>query len=182
MTAQFRTGTWFGRRNTVGMKCAHATVCRSFSRTRSQFFFRREKPSWRFRKMTVVLFQETNIEVLCSPLGLACRRWKGKEKRHQVSCGLATCQVLLIELFVQLTQGMISDYSYVVSFCFAYLVNGCGSLSCLSAWFRKQSAKVTAASPVTPPQLKIPIVTLGKFTSASRSRAAACCSSAAVFV
>lgn len=23
ITAQFRTGTWFGRRNTVGMKCAH---------------------------------------------------------------------------------------------------------------------------------------------------------------
>lgn len=77
-----------------------------------------------------MLFRETNIEVLCSPLRLACRRWKGKEKRLQVSIGLITGQVLLIELFVQLARAMISDYSYVFSFCFAYLVNCCGSLSC----------------------------------------------------
>lgn len=35
--AEFCTGTWFGRRNIVDMKCAHVIACRSFSKSGSQF-------------------------------------------------------------------------------------------------------------------------------------------------
>lgn len=120
ITAQFRI--------TVGMKCAHATVCRSFSRTRSQFFQERNHPDVS-EKWLSCYFRRQILKFCVLPSGWRAAGEKEKKKRHQVSFGLITGQVLLIELFVQLTRGMISDYSYVFSFGFVYLVNGCGSLS-----------------------------------------------------
>lgn len=54
ITAQFRTGTWFGRRNTLGMKCAHNAVCGSFSRTRSRFF----------KRETILTFQKNGCHAI----------------------------------------------------------------------------------------------------------------------
>lgn len=47
ITAEFCTGTWFGRRNIVGMKCARTIVCRSFSKSGSRFVQRENSPMFR---------------------------------------------------------------------------------------------------------------------------------------
>lgn len=166
ITAQFRTGTWFGRRNTVGMKCSNFQEL-------GHSFFKRE---------TILTFQKNDCHVISGD-----KYWSSvfspqagvpqvKRKRKKASGFHWTHYWPGAAIWTLCSAHPCNDFWLFLCFFVLFCVLGkllwvtqlqnLVSLHCIVAFkglISKQSTKLTqnVAPPVTPLQLKIPIVTLG---------------------
>lgn len=136
-----------------------------------------------------MLFQETNIEVPCSPLRLACCRWKGKEKKasgflwthyrpgaaHWTLCSAHPWDDFWLFLCFLVWFCVLGKWFWVTQL--KHLV----SLHCIVAFKGLISKTIGKTDPecgraCRSTAAENPNRDTWKFTSASRSRAAACCS------